>query len=152
MSTLRRSSYGRARYGPDGEGSLPAPEQVEKARAELQAQIHAEAMAQYNREEAEAPLDPDAVAMFEAVDRNHDDLLSHGELKQYLHQSPWAQEWITEHSFHWKDLFSRCTHTNYLSLADSSFLLFEDTTTIWTARSAGPSLCLSTTTSSDRFS
>lgn len=83
-----------------------------KARAVLQEDIRAEARAQYSRAEAKevaAGLDPDAVAMFEAIDRDHDDLISHSELKRYLHQSVWAEEWITKNSFHWKDLFSRCT-------------------------------------------
>ena len=45
--------------------------------------------------------------MFDEVDKNHDILLSHGELKVYLRSQVWAQKWLKENDFHWRDLFSK---------------------------------------------
>ena len=44
--------------------------------------------------------------MFDLIDKNSDDLLSHGELKKYLKKESWSRDWVREQDFHWRDLFS----------------------------------------------
>jgi len=67
---------------------------------------------------AESLLNPDdrseeaALCMFESVDKSKDGVLSHGELKRYIHTQEWGKEMLSsvtmegEHGFHWSDFFS----------------------------------------------
>ena len=62
--------------------------------------------------------------MFNAIDKNHDELLSHSELKKYLQNCEWGKTWVKENGIHWKELFSKYDADNDGSIGNSEFLSF----------------------------
>jgi len=50
-------------------------------------------------------IEDEAMAMFNAADKNNDNLLSHTELKKYMRRERWARTLLTGDDFHWMDFF-----------------------------------------------
>jgi len=48
--------------------------------------------------------------IFVSVDKDHNDLLSHRELKSYLQSNAWAVPYIDSDAFHWAELWERYDH------------------------------------------
>ena len=63
-------------------------------------------------------------AMFYAIDKNNDNVLSHSELKKYLKGEPWAREFLAGQDFKWSELFGSMDVNKDGTISESEFVSF----------------------------
>ena len=64
---------------------------------------------------------PEAMVIFEEIDKLQAGVLTNGDLKKYLKQQPWAAALTQAEDFHWKDLFEHYGGPDGLAIDRSQF-------------------------------
>jgi len=103
-------------------GAAQAEEEAEQEaveEAEMQAPQEASIQVDVGEEEK-----AEALAMFERIDKNGDGSLTHGEMKKFMQQEPWARTLLAGESFHWQDFFGALDTDRDGSVQESEFIDF----------------------------
>jgi len=103
-------------------GAAQAEEEAEQEaveEAEMQAPQEASIQVEVGEEEK-----AEALAMFERIDKNGDGSLTHGEMKKFMQQEPWARTLLAGESFHWQDFFGALDTDRDGSVQESEFIDF----------------------------